>query len=117
MNAGQNHVLAIEKLTAKIKVKYQVNIHLNWVPGHMNIKGNELADQAAKKRTELQKTSTEKYVSFSFIKKKIKESALIEWQEEYVKTNKGKFYNQFQCLSRWNAYKKTVKKKIWSAFM
>ncbi len=78
MNAGQNHVLAIEKLTAKIKAKYQVNIHLNWVPGHMNIKGNELADQAAKKRTELQKTSTEKYVSFSFIKKKIKESALIE---------------------------------------
>jgi hypothetical protein len=117
VNAGQNHVLAIEKMTAKIKVKYQVNIHLNWVPGHMNIKGNELADQAAKKGTELQKASTEKYVSLSFIKRKIKESALIEWQEEYAKTNKGRFYSQFQCFPRWNAYKKTVKKKIWSAFM
>src|SRR5438034_3469432 len=60
VNAGQNHVLAIEKLTAKIKAKYQVNIHLNWVPGHMNIKGNELADQAAKKGTELQKTRDRK---------------------------------------------------------
>ena len=78
VNAGQNHVLAIEKWTVKIKAKYQVDIHLNWVPGHMNIKDNELADQAAKKKTELQKTSTEKYVSFSFIKRKIKESALIE---------------------------------------
>ena len=83
----------------------------------MNIKGNELADQAAKKETELQKASTEKYVFFSFIKRKIKESALIEWQEEYAKTNKDKFYSQFQCLSRWNAYKKTVKKKTWSAFI
>ena len=117
VNAGQNHVLAIEKYTAKIKAKYQVNIHLHWVPGHMNIKGNELADQAAKKETELQRASTEKYVFFSFIKRKIKESALIEWQEEYAKTNKDKFYSQFQCLSRWNAYKKTVKKKTWSAFI
>src|SRR5438046_7251576 len=83
----------------------------------MNIKDNELANQAAKKETELQKISTEKYVSFSFIKRKIKESALLEWQEEYIKINKGKFYSQFQCFPRWNAYKKTVKKKIWSAFM
>src|SRR5436189_4401146 len=73
VNAGQNHVLAIEKLTAKIKVKYQVNIHLNWIPGHMNIKNNKLADQAAKKKTELQKTRTEKYISLYFIKKKKKE--------------------------------------------
>jgi ribonuclease HI len=51
--AGQKHVLAIEKWITKIKTRYQVNIHVNWVPGHMNIKGNELADQAAKKETDL----------------------------------------------------------------
>ena len=44
----------------------------------MNIKDNELADQTAKKETELQKISTEKYVFFSFIKRKIKESVLLE---------------------------------------
>ena len=55
MSHAQNHVLAIESWTKKIKSKYQVNIHLNWVPGHMNIIGNEKADQAAKKGTELQK--------------------------------------------------------------
>jgi len=43
----------------------------------MNILGNEKADQAAKKGTELQKTYS-KYVSFSYIKKRIKESVLLE---------------------------------------
>ena len=77
LKAGQCYVLAIEEWIAKIKEKHQANIHLGWVPGHMNITGNERADQAAKKGTEL-KQSTKRYVSISFIKRKIKESALIE---------------------------------------
>jgi len=82
----------------------------------MNILGNEKADQAAKKGTELQKTYS-KYISLSYIKKRIKESVLLEWQQEYTNINKGKFYSQFECSPRWKTYKKTVKKKIWSAFM
>ena len=77
LNAGQIHILAIENWIAKIKLKYQINIHLSWVPGHMNILGNEKADQAAKKETELQKTYS-KYASLSYIKKRIKESVLLE---------------------------------------
>ena len=45
----------------------------------MNIHENEYADEAAKKRTKLQKISLKKYVSLAFIKKKIKESSLNEW--------------------------------------
>ena len=81
LNAGQCHILAIENWIAKIKTKHQINIHLSWVPGHMNITGNEKADQAAKKGTQSQQTNSEKYVSLSFIKRKIKESALIEWEK------------------------------------
>ena len=83
----------------------------------MNITGNELADQAAKKGAELQQTNTESVVSLSFIKRKIKESALLEWQEEYAKIKKDKFYSQFDSFFRWKTYKKTVKKKVWSVFM
>ena len=117
LKAGQCHILAIENWVEKIQTKHQVNIHLSWVPGHMNITGNEKTDQAAKKGTELQQASAEKFVSLSFIKRKIKESALTEWQQEYAKMKKGKFYSQFESSPRWKSYKKTVKKKIWSAFM
>jgi len=44
----------------------------------MNIKANKLANQAAKKRTKLQKINAEKYISLSFIKRKIKKLALLE---------------------------------------
>jgi len=58
----------------------------------MNILGNEKTDQAAKKGTESQKTYS-KHASLSYIKKRIKESVLLEWQQEYANINKGKFYS------------------------
>jgi ribonuclease HI len=112
LKAGQRYISAIENWIIKIKAKQQINIHLSWVPGHMNITGNEMADQAAKKGTQLQQQCAEKYVSLSFIKRKIKESALLEWQQEYEKSKKGRFYSQFESFPRWRSYKKTVKKKI-----
>ena len=45
----------------------------------MNIKGNELANKAAKKGTELQYIFLESYISLAFIKRKIKETGLINW--------------------------------------
>ena len=47
-------------------------MQLEWVPGHMNIKENELADRAAKKEIKLQRTAIEKYISIAYIKRKIK---------------------------------------------
>jgi len=94
-----------------------VDIHINWVPAHMNIHGNEYADKAAKKGTELQKISLEKYVSLAFIKRKIKESSLNEWQIEYEKSKKGRHYNQFEGIPKWKAFPKTLRKQTWSTFM
>ena len=53
LKAGQKYVIAIKNWITKIKTKKQINIHVNWVPAHMNIHGNEYADEAAKKRTKL----------------------------------------------------------------
>jgi len=65
-------------------------MQLEWVPGHMNIKGNELADKAAKKETKLKRIAAESYISLAFIKKKVKESALIEWNQIWQDSKKKK---------------------------
>ena len=46
--------------------------------GHINIVENKLVDKAAKKETKLQNTSLESYILLVYIKRKIKESALID---------------------------------------
>jgi ribonuclease HI len=117
LKPGQKYVIAIKNWIAKIKTKKQININLNWVPAHMNIHGNEYADSAAKKGAELKKISLEKYVSLAFIKRKIKESSLNEWQQKHAEIKKGKHYNQFESRPKWKAYSKILKKQIWSAFM
>ena len=44
----------------------------------MNIKENELADKATKKETKLQRITIESYISITYIKRKVKKSALID---------------------------------------
>jgi len=64
----------------------------------MNIRGNELADKAAKKETELQYTTSESYISLAFIKRKIRETSLISWNNIWSDSkSKDKHYNQFEC--------------------
>ena len=53
LKAGQRYVIAIKNWITKIKTKKHVNIHINWVPAHMNIYGNEYVDRAVKKGIEL----------------------------------------------------------------
>ena len=69
-------------------------MQLEWVPGHMNIKRNELADKAAKKETKLQRITIESYISIAYIKRKVKESALIDWNNIWQASKvKEKYYS------------------------
>ena len=64
----------------------------------MNIKRNELADKAAKKETKLQRTTIESYISIAYIKRKIKESALIDWINIWQAFKaKEKHYSQYEA--------------------
>jgi len=64
----------------------------------MNTRGNELADKAAKKDTEMQRSAIESYISLAFISRKIKESALLDWNTLWQDSKKkGKHYSQFEC--------------------
>ena len=77
----------------------------------MNIKENELANKAAKKEIELQYISLESYISLTFIKRKIRETGLIDWNNIWLKFKlKDKYYKQFKCKPNWKSSIKIVKK-------
>jgi len=117
LKPGQYYVQSIRKWAEKFQ-DLGIQLHLNWVPGHMNIRGNELADKAAKKGTEMQRSAIESYISLAFISRKIKESALLDWNTLWQDSKKkGKHYSQFECKPKWNLKAETVKKQIWSTHM
>src|SRR5438874_13043058 len=53
LKVGQYYIQSIKKWTKKFQDK-AIQLHLEWVPGYINIRGNDLANKAAKKGTELQ---------------------------------------------------------------
>ncbi len=112
LKVGQYYIQSIRKWAEKLK-DLHIQMQLEWVPGHMNILGNELADKAAKRGTEMPKAALESYVSLAFIKRKIKESALNDWTRTWVESkDKGKHYSQFECKPKWKiAIKARISKK------
>ena len=83
----------------------------------MNIKENELVNKAAKKGIELQYIFSESYISLAFIKRKIRETGLIDWNNIWLESkSKGKHYKQFECKPNWKSLVKIVKKQIFSSF-
>ena len=49
-------------------------------------------------------------MSFTFIKRRIKETSLNKWQAEYRKSKKGRFYQQFEDVPKWKAFPQIKKK-------
>ena len=87
------------------------------VPGHMNIKENELANKIIKKEIELQYITSKSYIFLAFIKRKIRETGLIDWNNIWLESkSKGKHYKQFECKPNWKSSIKIVKKQIFSSF-
>ena len=75
LKVGQYYVQSIKKWAKKFQDR-AIQLQVEWVLGHMNIKGNELVDKAAKKETKLQHITSESYISLAFVKRKIKETGL-----------------------------------------
>ena len=78
LKSDQYYVQSIRKWTEKLQ-NNNIQMQLKWVSEHMNIKKNELADKTAKKETKLQKKAIKSYISIAYIERKVKKSALINW--------------------------------------
>ena len=56
-----------------------MQINLQWVPGHMNVYGNEKADKKAKLGSKLRTVHHEAITLLSFLKRKVQECCLDDW--------------------------------------
>ncbi|EGE07676.1 hypothetical protein TEQG_08765 [Trichophyton equinum CBS 127.97] len=119
LEGGEMYVSRIRRIAKELKDRdYQIKIV--WVPAHQNILGNEKADFAAKlgaRSRDSRDILKNKYTSLATIKRRIKEIALEEWNqdlEEKRKRGLGKDYLPFQTTPKWQPSKDNWLKKLWS---
>ncbi|KAL4144146.1 hypothetical protein QTP88_006372 [Uroleucon formosanum] len=76
----------IQEKTNDLKLR-GINITFIWVPGHTNIRGNEMADQAAKEAAQPNNLNIQSLdtVTYDDIKTHIKSKSLIKWQTHWSK--------------------------------
>ena len=74
--SGQHLAIKCQESLQKL-IEKKVTPHIHWVPGHEDIKGNELADEAAKSGARQSNSpDSERFTSISYIRRKIKAKSL-----------------------------------------
>jgi len=63
-----------------------------WIPSHVDITGNELADKLAKEALDMEETNSTNYLEIDEIKTIVKPYITNKWQKQYTNTNKGNHY-------------------------
>jgi len=94
LTGGQEAVAKISKVCELLHDNH-VLVHFHWVPSHQNIFGNEMADRLAKAGLG-RKPSTAPFTSLSFLKRRVRENTIQDWQTLWMSDNKrhGKHYNK-----------------------
>jgi hypothetical protein len=75
-------------------------VQFEWVPGHSEIRGNEIIDQLAKEAAinENDRLPDSDYISLTHVKVSVRKSCLRDWtkytMEIHRKKRMGKFYMQ-----------------------
>src|SRR5690606_27679955 len=74
-----------------LSVTYKNHTHINWVPRHTNVDGNETADQLAKVGTQVQPQSVTT-TSLAWLRRQAKSSRQQQWDRQWQTTRNGASY-------------------------
>ena len=91
-------------------------IYIEWTPGHNNIFRNSKADEAAKYRALYQEPDNIR-ISYSFIKRKLKERAILEWTNDWNQSKKGSKYEEYYINPKWKANPLRINKILFSSIL
>src|SRR5712671_3998823 len=88
---GQEYILRAHNNIQRLK-NANVTTHIHWVPGHVNVKGNERADHLAKEGPKIPKQERDSRVSITYLKRKMREEAMETWKRRWPKLKTGRSY-------------------------
>ncbi len=118
LTGGQELVFKITQSCSYLASK-NISINFYWVPSHLGIYRNEIADKLAKKGL-LRRKIQSSYTSLSYIGRLAREKMLEQWKNNWQQNkNKGKYYTRIYKGSysfSLKAPKIKYPKKLQSAF-
>jgi ribonuclease HI len=105
---GQSYAVRTYQVARKLYNLYNVQLHINWVPSHRDIRGNEQADQLAKIAASSKPPSIP-ITSLTYLKRQIRAETLKEWNHKWETSKHGKYYQGKPKLSLENIYRSKVR--------
>ena len=76
--AGQALAIGVHEVANALD-NLGVNLHIQWVPGHEGVPGNDEADRLAKEGSKKRPATGYQVVSHAFLKRSIRQQAMTEW--------------------------------------
>ena len=94
---GARSDLMVELLTLMHRIEQAGElVGFLWVPAHVGIEGNELADGAAKRTLRREKVDVKVRLGLTECRSIIKRNIMAVWQEEWDREKKGRHYYSLQ---------------------
>jgi ribonuclease HI len=88
---GQQYILNAHQHAITLHTM-NIHTHIHWVPGHVEVEGNEKADQLAKNGTQRKRKERDAYTSITYIKRRIREKAMETWKKRWPSMKTGRSY-------------------------